>query len=186
MVAKRKHHMPVRRKQQAIASRRSRRPSWRRRAFCVRVQLSPSSGFTLVELLGVVVLIGILAALGVTSSRGVLDRGRNGQAIAEILEIQLQIQGFRSAYDSLPVSLAGIGRAGSLDPWGRAYEYGRIRDLTTGATRKDRFLVPLNSDFDLWSRGADGLSASALRSVYSVDDIVRANDGHFVGLGSAY
>lgn len=186
MVANRKHHMPVRRKQQAIASRRSRRPPWRRKAFCVRVQPGPSSGFTLVELLGVVVVIGILAALGVTSSRGVLDRGRNGQAIAEILEIDVQIQGFRSAYDSLPVSLAGIGRAGSLDPWGNPYEYGRIPDLILGAVRKDRFLVPLNSDFDLFSRGADGLSASPLRAPESADDIVRANNGHFVGLGSVY
>lgn len=178
--------MPVCGKRKAAANRRSRRARWRRGTLCVPSRWGHSTGFTLVELLGVVAVLGILAALGVTSSRNALTRGRNGQAIVEILEIDVQIQEFLSSYDSLPASLAGIGRAGALDPWGNPYGYGRIPDLTTGAVRKDKFLVPLNSDFDLWSRGADGLTASPLRSIYSLDDIVRANDGKFVGLGSTY
>ena len=185
MVANRKHHMPVRRKQQAIANRCSRRPPGHRRAYCALIRNGHSAGFTLVELLGVVAVIGILAALGVTTSRGALERGRNGQAIAEILEIDVQVQGFQSAYDSLPTSLAGIGKAGVLDPWGNPYKYGRISDLV-GHRRKDRFLHPLNSDFDLYSMGPDGLSAPAITSVDSLDDLVRANDGHFVGLATAY
>jgi general secretion pathway protein G len=156
-----------------------------RRAFCALSRNGHSAGFTLVELLGVVAVIGILAAIGVTSSRGALERGRNGQAIAEILAIDVQIQGYRSAYDSLPASLAGIGKAGTLDPWGNPYEYGRISDLK-GAVRKDRFLHPLNSDFDLFSKGADGLSKAPLTDSDSKDDLIRANDGHFVGLGSQY
>ena len=167
------------------ATIRSRCVARRRRAFCGLIRNGYSAGFTLVELLGVVAVIGILAAIGVTSSRGVIERGRNGQAIAEIMAIDVQIQGFRSAYDSLPVSLAGIGKAGVLDPWGNPYEYGRISDLV-GHTRKDRFLHPLNSDFDLYSMGADGLSAPAITSVDSLDDLLRANDGHFVGLATAY
>ncbi|MCA9739171.1 MAG: prepilin-type cleavage/methylation domain-containing protein, partial [Gemmatimonadetes bacterium] len=49
--------------------------------------------------------------------------------------------------------------------------------------RKNRFLVPLNSDFDLYSKGLDGTCVSPLTGATSQDDIVRANDGGFFGLG---
>ena len=52
--------------------------------------------------------------------------------------------------------------------------------------RKDRFLVPINSDFDLYSMGADGASVPALTAKASRDDIVRAADGAFVGLASQF
>lgn len=130
-------------------------------------------------------MIGILAALGITSSRTVLDRGRNSQAVAEILELQVQVMEYKSSYDSVPASLAGIGRQGVLDPWGRAYQYGRIADPKY-KQRKDRFLHPLNSDFDLYSEGADGESTAPITAGGSQDDIIRANDGHFVGLAAEY
>lgn len=52
--------------------------------------------------------------------------------------------------------------------------------------RKDRFGVPLNTDFDLYSRGKDRLSTDALSTPNSHDDILRANDGAFVGLASHF
>lgn len=52
--------------------------------------------------------------------------------------------------------------------------------------RKDRKLNPLNSDFDLYSLGKDGLSKPQLTNRDSLDDIVRANDGAFVGLAANY
>lgn len=48
--------------------------------------------------------------------------------------------------------------------------------------RKDRFLVPINSDYDLYSKGRDGESVAPLTAKQSHDDVVRANDGAFVGL----
>lgn len=48
--------------------------------------------------------------------------------------------------------------------------------------RKDRFLVPINSDYDLYSKGRDGESVAPLTAQKSHDDVVRANDGAFVGL----
>ncbi len=56
----------------------------------------------------------------------------------------------------------------------------------TGQARKDRFLVPLNSDFDLYSTGRDGRSAPPLTAQYSRDDIVRAVNGGYVGLASEF
>lgn len=55
-----------------------------------------------------------------------------------------------------------------------------------GQARKDRNLVPINSDFDLYSVGRDGQTAPALTAKVSQDDIVRANNGGFVGLASDY
>jgi general secretion pathway protein G len=52
---------------------------------------------------------------------------------------------------------------------------------TTGQVRKDRFLVPINSDYDLYSVGPDGMSASPLTAKISQDDIIRASDGLFIG-----
>ncbi|MCI1277793.1 MAG: prepilin-type N-terminal cleavage/methylation domain-containing protein [Nitrospira sp.] len=48
--------------------------------------------------------------------------------------------------------------------------------------RKDRFLHPINSDYDLYSMGKDGESMEPLTARKSHDDVIRANDGSFVGL----
>ena len=50
-----------------------------------------------------------------------------------------------------------------------------------GQARKDRFLVPLNSDYDLYSMGPDGKSSSPITAKPSQDDIIRAADGSYVG-----
>lgn len=131
-------------------------------------------------------MIGILLSLGITSLRGAMVRGQNAQAIVEVLALDLQIREFESTYDSLPASLAGINRSGVLDPWGRPYAYLRITGAPGDKPRKDRFLVPLNSDYDLYSQGADGRSDAPLTAGVSQDDIIRANNGGFVGLGADY
>ncbi len=55
-----------------------------------------------------------------------------------------------------------------------------------GKARKDRKLNPLNSDFDLYSLGKNGVSKTQLTNKDSLDDVVRANDGAFVGLAADY
>ena len=55
-----------------------------------------------------------------------------------------------------------------------------------GMARKDRFLVPINSTYDLYSMGADGKSVLPLTATYSHDDIIRANDGTYIGLAELY
>ena len=46
--------------------------------------------------------------------------------------------------------------------------------------------MPINSTYDLYSMGADGRTALALTASYSLDDVVRANDGSYIGLASSY
>ena len=55
-----------------------------------------------------------------------------------------------------------------------------------GHARKDHSLVPINTDFDLYSMGPDGRSSPPLTAKASRDDIVRANDGAFVGVAADY
>jgi general secretion pathway protein G len=55
-----------------------------------------------------------------------------------------------------------------------------------GDCRKDGKPNPLNSDYDLYSMGADGDSMGPLSATASRDDIVRANNGAFIGLGEEY
>jgi general secretion pathway protein G len=96
-----------------------------------------------------------------------------------------------------------VGYGSLLDPWQRPYVFGVIEHpgkgkkgtscaacsgscIGIGAARKDGRLVPLNSDFDLYSVGADGQAGTTLNNPKSFDDIVRANDGGYVGLGKDY
>jgi general secretion pathway protein G len=46
--------------------------------------------------------------------------------------------------------------------------------------------VPIKSDNDLWSSGKDGKSVSPLTAKDSRDDILRANNGRFIGLASDF
>ena len=73
------------------------------------------------------------------------------------------------------------------DPWGNDYQYLNIaKEKGKGKLRKDKNLVPINSDFDLYSMGPDGSSVAPLTARASRDDIVRANDGGFVGLAGNF
>jgi general secretion pathway protein G len=87
----------------------------------------------------------------------------------------------------LPNSLAEVGYGNHRDPWGNPYQYLNLATLKgNGKARKNQFLVPLNSDYDLYSMGKDGDSVSPLKAAASRDDILRANDGAFVGLAATY
>ena len=46
--------------------------------------------------------------------------------------------------------------------------------------------MPINSTFDLYSVGRDGDSRAPLQNPKSFDDVLRANDGAFLGLGKDF
>lgn len=86
-----------------------------------------------------------------------------------------------------PDSLDEIYDPVPLDPWGNPFQY--INHDTgngNGKLRKDKNLVPINSDYDLYSMGPDGKTASPLTASISHDDIVRGRNGAFVGLALDY
>lgn len=131
----------------------------------------------------------LLSALAVPAYDMFTQRAKVAGAIGDIGELSLAIDIFRLNHnDRIPLSLAELGVEVPLDPWGRAYEYLNIpaAGAGKGGFRKDGKLNPLNSDFDLYSRGKDGDSAGPLSAEKSRDDIVRANNGAFIGLGEDY
>jgi len=148
----------------------------------------PQRGFTLIEVALAVALVALLAAIAVPSYVGFTERGRVAQAISDMGRIQLAADRFRlNNNGELPASLAEIELDTLLDPWGRPYEYLNISlAKNQGELRKDKNLVPLNTDFDLYSKGPDGDSKRPLNAEASRDDIVRANNGAFVGKAEDY
>ena len=79
---------------------------------------------------------------------------------------------------------SGVGKP-SGGSWGAPPEKGGGKSAISEA-RKDHFLVPINSDYDLYSMGPDGVSKPPLQTKVSRDDIIRASDGAFYGTAEAY
>lgn len=145
-----------------------------------------SGGFTLIELilaLGVVVALMALALPAFTAQR---NKARARTAAQQIALMQVAIQAYRTDNGSYPASLAAAGLGAPTDPWGRAYQYYNVDANGTGGARKDKALNPINTDYDLYSLGFDGLSAKQLSNQDSLDDVVRANNGGFIGLSSEF
>ncbi len=153
----------------------------------LRVAPPAQRGMTLLELMLAVAMIGILLAVGTAGYRRYVARAQIARAVGDISEIQLAIDKFELNRGVLPDTLAEVGFGAQMDPWGRAYQYLNFADIMgLGNVRKDRNLVPINTDFDLYSVGPDGDSLPPLTAPVSRDDIVRGNDGRFIGRGEDY
>lgn len=84
-----------------------------------------------------------------------------------------------------PIDLAEIFDQTPQDPWGINYQYLSIWDSPNPGslpTRLDANAERLNSDYDLYSMGSDTVSLTSIIEPTSRDDIVRAENGKFIGL----
>ena len=164
------------------------RDHWSRRGLaCVQgPHLRARRAFTLVEVLASMTIIGILVGLAYPKLQLAVDQAKIARAIGDLRAMAVEL----NTKDTPPATLAGIGRAGRLDPWGRPDVYYKFPPTKGKAgpkgARKDRFLHPLNSAWDLYSVGKDGGSVAPLTAKASQDDIIVANDGGFIGLAKKY
>lgn len=143
------------------------------------------AGFTLVEVLVAGAVLALLAALALPAYQSQLNRGRTARAVADIKSIEMAMERFMTDRGRFPDTLAEAGVTLN-DPWGRPYRYLNMTGAKVGQVRKDRALHPLNTDYDLYSVGPDGKSATPLTAAISQDDIVRARNGSFVGLAKDF
>ena len=144
-------------------------------------------GFTLIELMVVIAILGTITGIAIPAYQSYIEKARIAKAIAEISTIQGEIAAYSTERQELPDTLGDIGRGNLLDPWDNKYQYLSFADITgKGKMRKDRFMVPLNTDYDLCSMGKDGKTKIPLTAKDSHDDVIRANDGRFIGLASEY
>ena len=132
-----------------------------------------------------VVVVLIVGSFAIPAFNGYLERARVARAVSEIGTMSLRLHQWQRSGHTLPQNLAEAGIT-TVDPWGRPYVYLRAADASRSHLRKDGDLVPLNSDFDLYSLGPDGVSALALPAAPSRDDVVRAANGAFIGVAANY
>jgi len=120
-----------------------------------------SAGFTLIEIMVVVIIIGVLAAMIIPQFTGTTTDAKISAAKGDVAQLESALERFNLHMDRYPTMDEGLkvlfeAPAGDnkkwrgpyikqlrLDPWGNAYQY-RFPGIRHPST------------FDVWSRGADG------------------------------
>lgn len=170
---------------------------------CKRPVNTISQGYSLVELLIVVAIIITVASIAIPSYSEMVNSTKVVAAIGDIKQIGIEMEFYFVSTGALPASLNEAKIERLTDPWGHPYQYLRLAGAentngdgkgkgkggengNSGGARKDKNLHPLNSDYDLYSKGRDGDSKLPITAHASRDDIIRANNGGFIGLASEY
>jgi general secretion pathway protein G len=116
----------------------------------MRFRRSAEDGFTLVELMVVIVIIGLLATVVVINVMPATDRAALTKARADIATLEQGVEMYRLNKLTYPAGgegLQAVVREGFIkrlpeDPWGNPYQY--------SAPGRD------GRAFDIFSHGADG------------------------------
>lgn len=142
-------------------------------------------GMTLLELTITTAVIGLLAGIATPAVSGYVERARSNRAIGEIGRVSVELYRWRTNNGgAFPATLAEANIDLEPDPWGNDYVYinvagGAGPPRTAGGD-------PVNSDFDLYSNGPDGATDPSLGDAAAADDVVRANNGAYLGIAGNY
>ena len=168
-------------------------------------------GLTLMKLLFIMAIIGLISGIAIPFYFGQVEKARVIKAIAQLDNLQLEIANFELNHNRLPDTLQEIRSKGPNDPWGNPYRYLNFATLEEDSEaeeespkkkkkkkgkkspteaedvrRRDLYDELLNSEYDLYSCGKDGQSAASITEKLSDDDIVRGQDGNYIGLASQF
>lgn len=154
-----------------------------------KTSLTAQTGVQLIELIIALAIVAIIVVVAVPSYTQYIDKANNAAAATDVSLIEQAIERFYAGNNRYPDNLTEMGFNAVRDPWGNAYQYLRIAGAGLkgkGALRKDKKLNPVNSDYDLYSMGKDGQSRLPFTAKPSWDDVVRANNGRYIGLAADY
>ena len=120
------------------------------------VQKASQAGFSLIEIIVVVVLIGGIVAFAASKILGGQDRANVRLAQAQVQTLAEKVQQFQMDTGKLPESLADLAKApGDAEGW--LGPYAREPELVDPWKNPYTYKVPgENAPFDLASLGADG------------------------------
>lgn len=111
--------------------------------FAMRVPMR--AGFSLIEIMIVIVIIGMLAGTVTLSTKHYVNKARYNRAKSDIRVIQTAIENYYAEHARYPSTAEGLGVVDGLelrnDPWKNPYDY--VSPGTAG-------------DYDVISYGADG------------------------------
>jgi general secretion pathway protein G len=136
-----------------------------------------------------VAILGALVAIALPSYQNYREKVRIHEAVTDMAGISMNLKTYQVDNKYFPPTLDTLSQYNPVpnDPWGRPYQYLAI-DIdpapNKGAQRKDKNMNPLNNDFDLYSMGPDGNTAKPLTAAAAKDDIVRADNGRFIGVAT--
>lgn len=141
----------------------------------------------MLELLIVVAVVLTISAIAIPNLLASIDQARIAKAVGDIRNLEEEIALYNTINNQLPDDLSQVGYGGYLDRWKNPYQYLNHTTMHgNGQARKDRFLVPLNSDYDLYSMGKDGQSSPPITASKSQDDIILVNSSGYIGLASQF
>jgi general secretion pathway protein G len=145
------------------------------------------TGFSLVELLITMAIIITISGIAIPSLVASMYQAKIAKAVGDIHAIEDDIAFYQIINSQLPDDLSQSGDGELVDPWGNPYQYLNHATMKgNGKARKDRFLVPLNDDYDLYSMGQDGKSSPPITANPSQDDVIRAAEGSYIGLAANF
>ena len=146
----------------------------------------PVNGLTLIELIICMAIVSVLAAIAIPTYQDYQEKAKVHNAVIEIASMASIIGAYWQEERSYPDSLAEIGLGDRIDPWGHPYMYLNLDKKGNGGARRDRNLNPLNTDFDLYSVGKNGITKSPISQKDSLDDVIRVYDGKFIDLAAKF
>ena len=150
----------------------------------VKATMLGSGGFSLVELIVILVIIGMLSVIAIPMWTNMVTNSKISRAQADIRTLEKDITAYLIEKGTLPPSLNAIGRGDLHDPWNRPYQF--VNFSLGGTPYQDEMTMDLNTDFDVYSAGQDGNSTQSLADASCQDDVIRAGDGGYVGVGKNF